>query len=165
MERASAGKVIIPKKVGLVLKPPSLVLLYETGEKKLRKRSLPLRFPLKSSTDPRAKAEELKLRHLAYLEKVPTVIVTKLISIAQEVQSGLPLTEAIDQVKARFTVDTQKDLNRVSASELQRQKDLMELSFLGNAVDPSHPAFIYDKQVPFNQPTCQSAWDDEEEES
>ena len=161
---APGHPVLIPKKLGLVLKPPSLVLLYESGGKRLRKRSLPLRFPLKASTDPRAKAEELKLRHLSFLERVPTVIVTKLISIAQEVQGGRTLEDSIDLVTARFTLDKDKDLNRVSQIELSRQKDLMELSFLSHAVDSKHPAFIYDKQVEFNQPSTRSNWDDDQDD-
>lgn len=145
---ATVGRVIRPRKIGLVLKPPSLILLYDDlGGKKLRKRSMPLRFQLKASTDPRAKAEEVKLRHLSYLDTVPTVILTKLIAIAQEVEAGLSLSKAVEAVNSRFTVNAEKDLNRVSERELRIQKDIMELTFLTNAIDVSHPSFVYDKQV------------------
>lgn len=160
---ATSGRVIRPKKIGLVLKPhPSLILLYDDDSGKLRKRIMPLRFPLRSSTDPRAKAEEVKLRHMSHMERVPTVTVTKLISIAVEVEGGgFSLSEAINTVKARFRVDRETDLNKVSEVELKRQKDLMEITFLSNAVDVNHPAFIYDKQVQFTPANEVSAWDED----
>lgn len=157
-----AGRVIHPRKIGLRLQPLSLILLYEDG-RKVRKRSMPLRT-LKPTADPRAKADELKLRHLTHLENVPIMILTKLISIAQEVTIGTSFQEAVDKVTAKFIVDTERDLNAVSVSELKRQKDLMELSFLSNAINPTDPRFIYDKQVTFHRQKGLSAWDEEDSE-
>ena len=157
-----ASRVIRPRKIGLRLKPTSLILLYEDGTK-VRKRSMPLRS-LKPTADPRAKADELKLRHLTHLDSVPTMVLTKLISIAQEVLMGLAIQEAIDKVTAKFAVDTKRDLNGVSASELKRQKELMEVTFTNNAISPNDPRFVYDKQVTFHRQTGLSTWDDEDGE-
>lgn len=124
---------------------------------------MPLRS-LKTTADPRAKADELKLRHLTHLESVPAMVLTKLISIAQEVLIGLPIQEAIDKVTAKFTVDTERDLNVVPTSELKRQKELMEFTFMRNAISPTDPRFVYDKQVTFHRQIGLSAWDDEDGE-
>lgn len=156
------NRVIHPRKIGLRLQPLSLILLYEDG-KKVRKRSMPLRS-VKPTADPKAKADELKLRHLTHLDNVPTTVLTKLISIAQQVMMGNSFQEALDKVTALFTVDTERDLNAVSVSELKRQKDLMELSFLSNAINPTDPRFIYDKQVAFHRQKGLSAWDEEDGE-
>lgn len=125
---------------------------------------MPLRS-LKPAADPRAKAEELKLRHPTHLENVPIIVLIKLISIAQEVLLGKPFAEAVDKVSADFKVDTERDLNSVSVTELKQQKDLMELSFLHHAISSNDPRFVYDKQITFNLQKGSSIWDDDEEEA
>ena len=106
---------------------------------------------LKSQADPWTRSEELKLRHMTYLADVPTVVLTKLISIAQQVMIGLTINEAVEQVTKRFSIDTERDLNVVSESELKRQKELMELTFINNVIGPSE----------FHRPDRVSDWDDD----
>lgn len=153
------GRVIHPKKIGLKLEPLTLILLYQDGVK-VRKRFMPIRN-LKSQADPWTRSEELKLRHMTYLADVPTVVLTKLISIAQQVMIGLTINEAVEQVTKRFSIDTERDLNVVSESELKRQKELMELTFINNVIGPSDPRFVYDKQIEFHRPDRVSDWDDD----
>jgi len=119
---------------------------------------------LKSHADPWARAEELKLRHMTYLAGVPCVVLTKLISIAQQVMVGLNIDEAVQQVTQRFSVDIERDLNVVSEPELKRQKELMELTFINNVIGPSDPRFVYDKQVAFHRPDRVSDWDEDNSE-
>ncbi|XP_046445657.1 uncharacterized protein LOC124195344 [Daphnia pulex] len=157
------SRVIRARKIGLKLDPLSLILLYQDGEVKVRKRFMPIRN-LKSPADPWARAEELKLRHMTYLAAVPTVVLTKLISIAQQVMIGLDVDEAVRQVTQRFSVDVERDLNVVSEPELKRQKELMELTFINNVIGPSDPRFVYDKQVAFHRPDRVSDWDEDNSE-
>jgi hypothetical protein len=156
------SRVIRARKIGLKLDPLSLILLYQDGVK-VRKRFMPIRN-LKSQADPWARAEELKLRHMTYLAAVPTVVLTKLISIAQQVMIGLDVDEAVRQVTQRFSVDVERDLNVVSEPELKRQKELMELTFINNVIGPSDPRFVYDKQVTFHRPDRVSDWDEDNSE-
>ena len=88
------------------------------------------------------------------------IIVTKFIAIAQETLLGLPLAEAVKRVDMQYCVDSRTDLNRVSRAELERQKNLMHISFAKHAIAKNSPDFIYDKQLSFN-PLHDSAWDDE----
>ena len=157
----SVGRVI-PQKLGLRLKPPQLILLYEHEERGTRKRVMPLRR-LTVTSDPGTKAEELRMRHLLFLERIPTIFVSKLIAIIQETMVGVPLTEAVLKINAKFTIDTRLDLNRVTDTELKRHKQLMEISFQRNVVDKNNPDFIYDKQIGFT-PTALSVWDEEDED-
>lgn len=159
---AKAGRVIHPRKIALRLKPLGLILLYDDGQR-MRKRTMPLRS-LRPSVDPRAKAEELKVRHLVYTEAIPTAVVTKLIALAQEVRTGCSLHEAVKRVETRYSVDTERDLNAVTEKELELQKELMEVSFVRNAVRPEDSKFVYDKQVDFDTPKLSSTWDDDDEE-
>jgi hypothetical protein len=156
------GRVIRARKIGLKLEPLSLILLYQEGVK-VRKRFMPIRN-LKSQADPWARAEELKLRHMTYLAGVPSVVLTKLISIAQQVMIGLNINEAVEQVTKCFSIDVDRDLNVVPEQELKRQKELMELTFINNVISPSDPRFVYDKQVVFQKPDRVSDWDDDIEE-
>ena len=153
-----------PRKIGLRLEPLCLILLYDFGDGgKLRKRYMPLRS-IKSTSDPRAKAEELKIRHLKHLERVPLVVLIKLISIVREIDNGqLTVSQAAERVSRQFSVDTERDLNVASDTELRRQKDLMEVSFIEHAILPGHPDYVYDKKVVFNQPSdALSAWDEDD---
>lgn len=62
----ASTSAVNPRKIGFKLEPLSLILLYDDG-KKLRKRCMPLRSNLKSTSGPsgiRAKAEEIQLRYL-----------------------------------------------------------------------------------------------------
>lgn len=157
----SALRVIRPRKIALRLKPLSLILLYDDGQR-MHKRVMPLRA-LRPSVDPRVKAEELKLRHLVYTATIPTAVVTKLIAIAQEVRAGCLLDEAVKRTTARYSVDNERDLNAVSETELKLQKDLMEITFLRNAIRPEDAEFIYDKRVNFDNPDALSAWDESDD--
>lgn len=156
----AAARVIHPRKIALRLKPLCLILLYDDG-RRMRKRAMPLRS-LRPSVDPRVKAEELKLRHLACTETIPTAVVAKLIAIAQEVRAGCSLEEAVKKVGTRYSVDNERDLNAVTETELKLQKELMEISFLRNAIRPEDSEFVYDKQVIFDKPKASSTWDDDD---
>ena len=124
---------------------------------------MPLRrFTL--TTDPRAKAEELRTRHLRHLENVPILTVAKLLHLVQETFLQTPISEAVRRVEAKFQLDKETDLNTVSDAHLRLQKDIMQVSFMANAVVRDDPDFVYDKQVVFNLPKISSRWDDEENE-
>jgi len=153
---------IIPLKLGFKLKPVQLVLLYKCEQRGLRKRLMPIRR-LTLTTDPRAKAEEMRARHQLYLDKVPIHITTKLVAILQETLLKIPLSEAVDRIQNKFAIDTLTDLNLVSETELQIQKDLMQLSFQANSISKHHPEFIYNKEVNFDKQTIDSAWDEDGE--
>ena len=153
-----------PRKIGLRLEPLSLILLYDFGQGgKLRKRYMPLRS-VKSMSDPRIKAEELKIRHLKHLERVPLIVLIKLISIVREIDNGqLTVSQAAERVSRQFSIDRERDLNVASDTELRRQKDLMEVSFIEHAILPGHPDYVYDKKVVFNQTSdALSAWDEDD---
>ena len=150
-----------PLKLGFKLKPVQLVLLYKCEQKGLRKRLMPIRR-LTLTTDPRAKAEEMRSRHLLYLEKVPIHVTTKLVAIVQEISLKVPLMEAVDRIQKKFTIDATTDLNLVSNTELQIQKDLMQMSFQANSINKNHPNYVYDKEVDFDKPTVDSAWDEDD---
>ena len=149
-----------PLKLGFKLKPLQLVLLYKCEQRGLRKRLMPIRR-LTLTTDPRAKAEEIRTRHLLYLGNVPIHVITKLVTIVQETLLKVPLAEAVDRIQKKFTVDTKTDLNLVSQTELQIQKDLMHKSFLANSVTKNNPNFVYDNKIDFAKPTIVSAWDND----
>jgi len=161
--------VLVVKKVGVSFSPsPALVILY-TEEGKVRRREMPLR-ELKSDSDCRSVVGRLRLRHNKHLVSVSEVRLERLVLLAREHLRGHSLTQALGHVDQAFKVDPQEDLNKLSDTELQRRKDIMDLHFERNNIGQGHPEFVYDKQVDFLGEKEAGDWDDgsdveEEEES
>ena len=150
-------------KLGLKLKPLQLVLLYRAQSERLRKRWMPIRR-LTLTTDPRAKAEELRSRHGPHLQNVPVYVISRLVAIAQETLMRIPLSEAVSRVDEKFSADSSADLNLLSDSQLKVQKDFMQISFQANGIDRNHRDFVYDRKIDFEAPTAHSAWDLDDDE-
>lgn len=151
--------VVEPYKIGLKLRPIMIMVLYRNADGHLRKLQMPLRS-LTVTTDATLKAEQLQNRHRV-LQSVPIVLVIKLIQMAQQTLLGFPVEKAASLVQSRLIVDGERDLNKVSSSELQCQKYIMEVSFLRNNVATGDAHFVYDRQMCFEQ-NAKSNWDDEQ---
>ncbi|XP_033095241.1 centrosomal protein of 19 kDa-like [Anneissia japonica] len=155
---------VAPKKCGVKLDPPMLVLTYENASKKLRVRSMPLRNFTKNSNIPRF-ATELKNnpRHKQYLEHVSKFQIEKLLKIVQEVLRGSSLNESLDITKKEYEIDPNEDLNKLDDEDLQRKKTAMNNSYEMNRRKPGDPDYQYDIEVEFpamkNEGIETSAWD------
>ena len=57
------------------------------------------------------------------------------------------IEEALEAIKAEFSLDLSEDMNKLSDRDLQRRKELMDLNFHKNQVKLGDPGFEYDKQV------------------
>lgn len=147
------------KKFGISLSPsPSLLLLY-TEEGKTRRREMPLR-DLRADSDCRALVSRLKLRHPC-LGSIPPVRLERVLLLVREQMRGSSLHQAIETVDSLLRGDPMEDLNKLSDTELQRRKDLMDLAFEKNKKGKDDPDFVYDKQVDFGSAReAAKGWDD-----
>lgn len=150
-------------KLGIICKPPTLVLLYEVSEGPdkgpgrracRRKRSMPIRDLSKAcSSQCGGLAQQLKKRHEKYLGKVSTVVIEKMLRLLYIVTLGnKSVAEAVDEVQTEFTVNLDEDMNRLSDRDLNRRKELMDLTFERNRIKVGDPDFVYDKQVNQKRP-------------
>ena len=144
----------VPLKLGLVLTPPTLILVYEEQQmllskpaKKLRKRTMPIR-DLTKTTDCYELASKLRKRHERYLGSVPNVRVEKFLRILQLCMSGSSsVREATIKAELEFTIDPTEDMNALNDRDLKRRKELMDMAFEKNQIKVGDPDFVYDKQV------------------
>ena len=72
------------------------------------------------------------------------------------------MDEAVKEVEKEFTISHFEDMNKLSDEQLQRRKELMDINFEKNRIQPGDKDYIYDKQVDFGQPEVESGWDNED---
>ena len=105
---------------------------------------------------------KLKTRHGNAMSTIPTVRVEKLLRLLQITMSGRTMDEAVKEVEKEFTISHFEDMNKLSDEQLQRRKELMDINFEKNRIQPGDKDYIYDKQVDFGQPEVESGWDNED---
>jgi len=150
-------EAIHPKKIGVVFKPPALVLLYK-DKLQHKKRTMPIR-ELTGSCDCGQLASRLKSRHKAYLASISVIIIEKLIRLAQESLKGTDKQESLNIIRKEYEIDPGEDLNKLSDKELKKRKEIMDLAFDKNSIGKEHPEFVYDKVVEFSKATRATEWD------
>ncbi|KAH7961215.1 centrosomal protein of 19 kDa [Rhipicephalus sanguineus] len=145
-----ASSEITIKSVGVRLKSPAVVVVYETGSGTLHKRTMPVRGLFENS-DVKSVAEALRDRHSAVLSAAPLIQVEKMLRILQENMKGAgSLEECLAKVNEEFTVNPDEDLNKLDDETLRRKKDLMSLSFEKSRKKPGDPDFQYDVEEDFD---------------
>lgn len=158
--------MIIVKRCGIRFKPPALIILFEEdvqGKMKLKKCVMPIRN-FRRNSNINFHASELKARH-AYLETVPMVTIEKMLRLLQENLKGNTLEDSLVKVNREFSVDSDEDLNKLDTEQLDKKKEIMDLSFNKNAVRPEDPSFVYDKRVDYeDHEKIESAWDQQEDD-
>jgi len=153
-------ETITPRKIGVIFKPPAIVILYKDKHQH-KKRTMPLR-ELTGSCDCNQLALRLKSRHKAHLGQLNTIIIEKLIRLAQENLKGTDRQEALDKVRKEYEIDPGEDLNKLSDKELKRRKEIMDLTYEKNSIGKGHPEFVYDKVVEFEGARQTTEWDSSE---
>jgi len=154
------------QRCGIRFNPPSVVVIYTTkdgGGTKVHRRTMPLRNFTKQSGVARA-AEELKSnsRHQAFLEKVPTVQLEKLITMIRDKLNGVSREDIMKKVKTLDTIDPEEDLNKVDETTLKFKKAIMEQTFSKNSKTPADPNFKYDIEIDFDVGPLETCdWDKE----
>ena len=88
----------------------------------------------------------------------------RLVLLAREHLRGQTLSQALVNVSSLLSVDPEEDLNKLSDTQLQRRKDIMEFNFEKNNVKKGDPAFVYDKEVSFGALKETAGWDEESDE-
>ena len=88
----------------------------------------------------------------------------RLVLLAREHLRGQTLSQALVNVSSLLSVDPEEDLNKLSDTQLQRRKDIMQFNFEKNNVKKGDPAFVYDKEVSFAALKEAAGWDEESEE-
>lgn len=154
--------MIVVKKIGISFAGPSIVLMYSQNGN-TRKREMPLR-DLKADSDCRNIVNRMKLRHSKHLEYVSDIRLEKLVMLAREHLKGVGLKMGLQNVESFLKVDPEENMNKLTDTELNRRKELMDLTFEKNSIGKGHPDFVYDKEVEFNPNKEAVGWDDESEE-
>lgn len=151
---------IVIKKIGVRLNSPAVVIVYQTGNGALHKRTMPVRG-LFTDSNVKSAAEALRDRHSAVLGDAPLVQVEKMLRILQENMKGCSLEECLAKVNAEFTVNPDEDLNKLDDERLQIKKDVMNLSFEKSCKKPGDPDFQYDVEEDFDVEAAieTSGWD------
>jgi len=154
--------MISVKKIGISFNGPSIVLLYSQNGN-TRKREMPLR-DLKADSDCRNIVNKIKLRHSEHLESVSDIRLEKLVMLARENLKGVGLEKGLKNVETFLKVDPEENMNKLTDTELNRRKELMDLTFEKNSIGKGHPEFVYDKEVEFKPSKKAGDWDDESDE-
>ncbi|XP_071949572.1 centrosomal protein of 19 kDa-like [Antedon mediterranea] len=155
---------VTPKKCGVRVEPPMLILKYENSSKKLRERIMPLRN-FNKNTNITCFTTELKNnpRHKQYLQHVSEFQIEKLLRIIQAVLHGSSLEESLATAKKQYEIDPEEDLNKLDDDDLKKKKTAMNDSYEKNRKKPGDPDFQYDVEVEFpameNRGIETSAWD------
>lgn len=161
---------ITPKKCGVRIDPPTLILTYvDESTGKVRRRSMPIRNFTKRSGVPRA-AQELRNnpRHKKYLENVAQSQLEKMLQIIQETFNGLSVNEALDKVKGQRSLNPDEDLNQLDDDTLNKKKEVMNETFEQNRKKPGEEGFQYEVEVDFENeggPVMESGWDSGDDDS
>lgn len=69
------------------------------------------------------------------------------IRLLQDTMKGKTLAEALASAKMDFSINFDEDMNKLSDQELQRRKELMDVTFQKKQIKAGDPNFVYDKQV------------------
>ncbi|XP_036442571.1 centrosomal protein of 19 kDa [Colossoma macropomum] len=155
------------KQCGIKFDPPSIILIYENGERRnIRKRVIPVRNFSQYSDCSRA-AERLKhhVRHSLYLESVPLAQLERLHTVLRDHLRGLTVEESL--AAQRGPDSHEEDLNKLSDEELNRRKAQMDVLFERNRRHKDDPDFVYDLEVEFPEhsvrETC--SWDEDQSDN
>nr|CAD7596823.1 unnamed protein product [Timema genevievae] len=141
----------IPKRLGIRVSPPALVLIYQPGTDpavKLRQYVMPVRS-LRRDSKLSFICQDLRMRHKAKLERVSDVVAMRMLRILQGCVGGEPVSAAVERVHREFEIPLDVDLNKLGTDELNVKKMVMAESFEKTRVKPEDPEFVYDKQVDF----------------
>ena len=153
---------ITVQKIGVSFRGPSLILVY-TSNGVMRKRDMPLR-DITKDCDCSAVVKRLKLRHNKYLETVSDIKLEKFVLLAREHIRGNNLNDGMENVTKALTINPDEDLNKLSKKELDRQKQIMDITFEKNYIGKDHPDYVHDKQVDFRPSGTKADWDDSDDE-
>nr|CAD7433616.1 unnamed protein product [Timema monikensis] len=157
----------IPKRLGIRVSPPALVLIYQPGTDpsvKLRQYVMPVRS-LRRDSNLSFICQDLRTRHKAKLERVSDVAAMRMLRILQGCVGGEPVSVAVERVHREFEIPPDVDLNKLGTDELNVKKMVMAESFEKTRVKPEDPEFVYDKQVDFtSQEKEQSTWDQDNDD-
>eukprot|EP00088_Acartia_fossae_P048826 TRINITY_DN5338_c0_g1_i2.p1 TRINITY_DN5338_c0_g1~~TRINITY_DN5338_c0_g1_i2.p1 ORF type:complete len:508 (-),score=104.15 TRINITY_DN5338_c0_g1_i2:266-1789(-) len=152
---------VVPKKLGTVFSPPTLILLYK-NKKNYKKLSMPIR-ELSVTSDCSVLAARLQARHKRQLSSVNIIAIEKMIRLIQEIMKGHARSEALNIIKKEYELNPDEDLNQLNDKELKRRKAIMDLNFKKNNISKDHPDFVYDKEVDFSGIKQTSNWDSDSE--
>lgn len=144
------------KKVGFIIEPPSLILVY-IDHGKSRRRTMPLRN-FSKRTGVKRVVEDLKERHQP-LANVSEPQLAKILTVLQDQLSGLTLNHSLTKRQNMDKLDPEEDLNRVDQETLALKKQIMEKTFKENARKPGDPDYNYDIEVDFDEQIEPSPWD------
>ncbi|XP_054645618.1 centrosomal protein of 19 kDa [Dunckerocampus dactyliophorus] len=152
----------VVKRCGVCFSPPSIVLIYENKENKVRKRVIPVRHFYRYSNCSLA-AESLKNhpRHKDYLESVSQIQLERLYVILRDHLQGFTLEHSL----ASLQVDPDEDMNKLGDEELARKKSQMDEVFEKNRTHREDPDFVYDLEVDFSKTAKEKcSWDEDSDD-
>ena len=152
---------ITVQKIGVSFNGPSLILVYISNGV-TRKRNMPLR-DISKDCDCSAVVNRLKLRHNKYLENVSDIKLEKFVLLAREHIRGNTLNDGLENVTKALTIDPDEDLNKLNKKDLDRQKQIMDITFEKNYIGKDHPDYVHDKQVDFKPSGAKADWDDSDD--
>jgi len=149
------------QKIGVSFSGPNLILVYSSNGV-TRKRVMPLR-DITKDCDCSAVVKRLKLRHNKYLENVSDIKLEKFVLLAREHIRGNNLNDGLENVTKALTIDPDENLNKLNKKELDRQKQIMDITFEKNYIGKDHPDYVHDKQVDFRPSGAKADWDDSDD--
>ena len=164
-----------PKKCGIKLSPPTLVLIYEDHiMEKTKRRSIPLKRLVPSSD-----VKELVARlydspnYAVYLKRIPRSQIEGLVSrITRELAESqprklpqLPQTSTpTPSINSNANTEFERDLNKLGDAELTREKAKMDILFQNNLISRDDKDYHYDVEVDFERGMkLESGWDSADE--
>ncbi|XP_039275017.1 centrosomal protein of 19 kDa-like isoform X2 [Nilaparvata lugens] len=142
----------VPKKIGLILVPPSIVLIYKNQKtNKLRKRVMPVRgFKQKSNLT--FLAEDLVARHRPLLNEVDIGKVQKMLFVLQKHKTGVDLDEALKMAKMQTFHAAENDLLRLGSGSIGERIAAANSEDDSDAVDdPSADIYFDDLEAPIDK--------------
>ena len=77
---------------------------------------------------------------------------------------GLKTLENIKLVSDEDDENGGEDFNKMSETDYEQRKKIMEEQFESQKLKPSDDGFVYDKQVEFPEPKIESGWDSDQED-
>ena len=138
---------------------PALTLLYITEGQK-RYRIMPVLFLPK--TGPVDIILKTLREHHDILESVSDMRIEKMLKILQLTASGKNVQKAAGEINTQYKIDPNQDLNKVSETELERTKKLMDDKFEKNQVKKGDKNFKYDFRIDYEtEEPITAGWDNE----
>ncbi|RZF47189.1 hypothetical protein LSTR_LSTR004898 [Laodelphax striatellus] len=144
---------LVPKKIGLILVPPSVVLIYKNQKtNKLRKRVMPVRG-FKQKSNLMFLAEDLVARHKPLLNEVDIRIVQKMLFVIQKHKTGVDLDNALKMANMQTLDGADNEVlrlgseanvgGRMAAANSEDDSDAIE--------DPSADIYFDDLEAPIDK--------------